>query len=256
MRAFIHYTINIIKLIKRPASMSIIQREFILNTPEADSLLIQYSTNKLSGKLKKLLVYYNGKEVAQVETHKQIREGVTFRSPHKQQISVSVSRNKLWGQDVVKVLVDGVRLERSESELKDIVESGAWALIGIGSISALIGFASSALEIAELQRIGIDWVSAIGSILYIVLGCVIMTYNWFGYYALLFSILLFVFDSIYMAVNTVNAGGSVGAGVGIKVMILILLLRALPASWKLARHTNLEHDPVVSPNQLLDIRRY
>lgn len=215
--------------------MSTVTQSYALRPDQPKSLTVEYSQNNFSGKLRDMLVTYEGKTLGKAQEEKDIRSGITMHLPNGDALKVQVKRNKAFGNEEVKIFVNDAPLKPSGGSLKETVNGGAWTLITIAGLSAAIGLGAVVLQIDELQRFGIGWGSTIASLLFMGLGFAIMRYGWVGFIALLTAILLYTLDTLYTVVAMTAAGNSPGFSIGLKVVVFILLLRALGASWQLAR---------------------
>ncbi|KFE69160.1 hypothetical protein [Hyalangium minutum] len=192
---------------------------------------------------KNFTVTLDGKQVGTVEGgQKELKKGVEFRLPDGSDLRVQLVSGALNVE--LQVTRNGAALPGSASDPAQRVQSAAYLLYFFAGLNTLLGVVAMLIDNEVLDRLGMG----LGSIIF---GAIVATLGFFtsrhSRVAPMLAIVLYVADTLYTFVASVEAGGrSPGAGIIVRVWVIWTLWKAFQAAGELARQES--SGPGLSPS--------
>lgn len=192
---------------------------------------------------KNFTVTLDGKQVGTVEGgQKELKRGVELRLPDGSDLHIQLVSGAMNVE--LQLKRDGKALPGSASDPAQRVQSAAYMLYFFAGLNTLFGVVAMLIDNEVLSGLGMG----IFSILF---GAIVATLGFFtsrrSRVAPILAIVLYVADSLYTFVASVQAGGrSPGFGIVIRVWIIWTLVKAAQAAAELAREE--QSGPGLSPS--------
>lgn len=176
-----------------------------------------------------LVVAYQGQEIGQFATTKQLKQGATFILPDGRQLAVQL-RTRM-AQQQLELLLDGQPLPGSSTYPQEQFQQARYVLWFLAAINIVLGLIAELGQIEVLQEFGMG----IGTIL---VGLAFLGFDWwartrFSPWAFYVAIGLIVVDMV--ATVALAAGGSSGStgGLVMRVFLVLALMRGATAAKEL-----------------------
>jgi len=178
-----------------------------------------------TGMWKNVAVTLDGQRLGDFADSKALQSGRRFALPDGTQLEVKLAQLPM---PELRLLRDGVPLPGSPSDPQQLVRSAGQLICVLGALSTGLGLLVAALDIGFLTNLGFGLASALGSVVFGLLGLAVLRGS---APALGAAFLLYAIDGIALLLDPIEAGGtpSIG-GIVMRVFLCIPMLRALPAA--------------------------
>ncbi len=181
-----------------------------------------------TGMWKNVAVTLDGQPLGGFADSKALQRGSRFALPDGTQLEVSLAQLPL---PELRLLRDGVPLPGSPSDPQQLLRSAGQTICVIGALSTGLGLLVAALDLGFLANLGFGFASALGSVVFGLLGLAVLRGS---VLALGAAILLYAIDGIALLLSPIEAGATPPIGaIVMRVFLSIPMLRALPAALEL-----------------------
>ena len=181
-----------------------------------------------TGMWKDVAVTLDGQPLGGFVDSKALQRGSRFALPDGTQLEVSLAQ---WPLPGLRLLRDGSPLPGSPSDPRQLLRAAGNLICVLGALSTCVGLLSAGLGIGFLDRMGLGLASALGSVVFGLLGLAVLRGS---APALAAALILFALDGIALLLQPIEDGGTPPIGaIVMRVFLCLPMLRALPAALSL-----------------------